>query len=235
MKVVNYQGPKIKYDKRDNRIGLMVAVVCTIVAIVENIIMFLPVSERMSTELGVFISLGGFMFFPMIALAGWHIYFMSFCYFRRLQKYGFQVPENKKDYQGRLEALERGEYQQPDLQAWHKDSMILAGLTLVMAVGTAVYAFYVRESYPQIELCFWLMLFPVLCWILLGALFWSERSQLKFKDDVEIDEKRRTRLNLMEGITVILICLFMTVIYAVVIYNMAGVIYKARLANGWYQ
>lgn len=79
------------------------------------------------------------------------------------------------------------------------------------------------------------MLFPVLCWILLGALFWSERSQLKFKDDVEIDEKRRTRLNLMEGITVILICLFMTVIYAVVIYNMAGVIYKARLANGWYQ
>ncbi|MBQ9141242.1 MAG: hypothetical protein IJX63_05540 [Lachnospiraceae bacterium] len=234
MKIVN-KGPQIKYDKIDMKIGLVIAIICTIASVAAIVMMNLPILDRMSAKLTVLIVIGGIYCFPLLAIVGWRLFFSSLGYMKRLEMYGYKTPERKKTYHGRQDLLERIEVNPQDVNKWHPESVILSFVAWVAGVCSLPYPFYVWQYYPDMDGVLIVMLFPVACWILLGLFYWRQRDRLKYKDDVELDEKRKTRQNLVDGLVTILVCIFLTIIFWVIMYNLAGVIYKSRLAAGWYQ
>lgn len=227
--------PPIKYDKRDTKIGLIIAIIGTIAWVVTIIMLGFQIVDRMSAKLTMVIAIGGIYYCPLLALIGWRLFFSSRGYMKRLEKYGYKVPERKKMYQGRLDLLERYEGSMPDFQQPHRESTYLAYASWVAAFGSVPYPLYVWKTYPDMDGLFVVMLFPVVCWIMLGLFYWRQRDQLKYKDDVEIDDRRKTRQNLVDGLVIILVCIFLTILFWVIMYTLADVIYKSRVAAGWYQ
>lgn len=61
-----------------------------------------------------------------------------------------------------------------------------------------------------------------------------QRLRDKYRDDVEIDDTRKKRKQIKEGIVEIVIYLFFTFIWIVLLYNGAEYIYKERLQTGYY-
>ncbi len=234
MKLVN-KGPQIKYDQMDMKIGLMVAIICTIASVVTIVMMSLSILDRMNARLTAVIVIGGIYCWPLLSIVGWRLFFSSFAYMKRLKQYGYKAPERKKTYHGRQDLLERFEVSPPDVNRWHPESVILACVAWIAGVGSLPYPFYVWKCYPDMEGVLGMMLFPVVCWVVMGFYYWRQREQLKFKDDVELDEKRKNRQNLVDGLVTILVCIFLTILFSIIMYNLAGVIYKSRLAAGWYQ
>ena len=95
-------------------------------------------------------------------------------------------------------------------------------------------AFEVRLQYPDIQDAFVMLLIGVLFWLFLGLYFWRQRKRTKYRDDVEIDADRKVRMHLIEGIELIIVCLIVSIFCSVLIEGYAGVVYRARLAAGYY-
>ena len=233
MKLVN-KGPQIKYDKLEQKVGLVIGLICTIGVIVTGFMLELEVLDRLNTMLAASIVLGGIYFCPVMAIVGWRLFFSSWGYMKRLEKYGYKAPERKKLYHGRQDLLERFEVSLPNVNKWHSESVILACVSWVAGVCCLPYPFYVWQSYPDMDIILIIMMFPVVCWAVMGFYYWRQRDQLKYKDDVELDDKRKTRQNLADGLVTIFVCAALSVLYSDIIYNWAKVIYKARLEAGWY-
>lgn len=229
------KGPQIKYDKFEQKVGLVIGFVCTIGVVVTGFMLKLDVVDRLNTKLAATVVLGGIYFCPVMAIVGWKLFFSSWGYMKRLEKYGYKVPERKKQYHGRQDLLERFEVCSPDVNKWHSESVTLACTAWVLAVIFGGYAYYVQQCYADISGILLLMLFPTICWTIMGIFYWRQRRQLTYKDDVELDDKRKTRQNLVDGLVTIFVCIALSMIYSEVIHSMAGVIYKSRIAAGWYQ
>lgn len=228
-------GPQIKYDKRDQAVGLVIAAISTLSFLVSCFLMVFALIEDLNAKLIAMIVIGGVYFWPWLAIIGWRLFFSSRAYMKRLEKYGYKAPNRKKEYHGRQDLLERFEVSPPDVNKRHPESVSLALVAWIAGVCSIPYPFYVWQRFPDMDGMLIFMLFPVVCWGIMGVYYWRQRNQVKYKDDVELDEKRKTRQNLVDGLVIILVCAFLTFLFYFIMYNLAMVVYKSRLAAGWYQ
>lgn len=241
MKLVKREEPKkfdkalrIKYDKLDQRVGLLVAVVGMTGWILALFLMDMKLTDGMDIIPETVVVLGGCVFCPFVSIVGWRLFFSSWGYLRRLRKYGYKVPDYKKKYGRRLDRLERLEIPLLNERKYHKESMCLAWISWLAGVFSIPYPIYVCKLYPDMEVVMEMMLAVVVCWILLGAYYWRQRNLAKFKDDVELDDNRKIRQNLVDGLITIMVCVCLCILYFAIMQKMADVIYRVRVEAGWY-
>ena len=128
--------PAIKYDLRDKKENLIVAIVCSIVAVCSvGIIAFGNLLNWSGTyiDLVVLMACGclGIGFFG--AFLSWTQYACCVFYIKRLERYGYEVPQRKKDYGTKLGNLPRSEGIAPVQSEWSRQSIALT----IMAVCDA--------------------------------------------------------------------------------------------------
>ncbi len=230
----------IKYDSRDRKVFFWIATICTIMSIGMILISTLLIENKVNNEVAITIVIfGGFVFFPIIALVAWLGFLGSALYLRRLRNYGYEVPENKKEFGSRLDKLHKVKCSMVVATNQSKESIILAVCSVVVLIGVMINSlvFYVQHkewgdlAYIGVQGSVPLFLF----WAILTFVFWRQRLREKYRDDVEMDESRKKRKQMEEGIVEIVIYLFFTIIWLILLTNGAEYIYQARLQAGYYQ
>ena len=221
---------KIKYDKRDRRLFFILAVITTIIVVVCLIMMNTEwINDLDASVVGIMI-VAGYTFFPVVAFATWVMFADSHMYLKRLEKYGYLIPDNKKEYENNLEKLATGE-----LKAFcehSKESKALAIISWIVAVVMVGYSVFlsIRFSHMLENVAFFIIVAVVLAifWLVLGLSFWKQRRRDKYKDDVEFDSALKPRKHLVEGITTLIILLGITVVIAVNMYTMSKYVDRSK-------
>lgn len=230
---------KIKYDCRDRKLFLILAIIFTVLSIGALILSKLPDLDQLSSEMIVLIFLGGLMFGPILTLSAWLLFLNSTLYLRRLKAYGYEVPTNKKDFSSRLDKLPKVEGNFPAPTGDSKESIALSMISLSAFAGIVINAIVFYFKYRDLGdlkyMGMWGSAPLFLFWLIIAFVFRRQRLREKYKDNVEIDEKRKNRKQIEEGIVEIIIYLIITVIWIAILYNWADYVYKSRLEAGYYQ
>ncbi|MDE5778721.1 MAG: hypothetical protein K2I10_09505 [Lachnospiraceae bacterium] len=225
---------KIKYDMRDKRNAFMLAIVLSLLTVISFMAYFLP-SDGFSAEFVCFITLS-IISSPVVCLAG-GAYYLEICtYLNRLKKHGYETPKNKKDFSGKLEYLSKAE-QSPCISGKSGESISLAVACLLCSIGVALEAAYYlfdnRFNWDIMgaELIFMegMILVMAVLWLLGAFAYWRQRIQEYYRDDVEMDENRKARRQIVDGVITILVMLLITIVMVSCIHSITDYIQKIRL------
>lgn len=234
MRVGDKRYTVIKYDCLDRRINLIAACVATIVSFGSIAFAFMPFADTVGSALFAIVTLVGAMFCPVMALICWIRFAMSTGYLRRLRAYGYEVPERRRMYRG-LEELAQNRKILQRKTGNSRESIVLAVICWMIAAGcmVGVVPFYVNYQMKEIGIVFCgaAMIF----WVVYGLHYFRQRSRERYRDDVEPEQDegnaRRVRTHFAEGIVTILILVFFTWMTLYILYNLCGVIFRARLLH----
>ena len=156
---------------------------------------------------------------------------------KRLKKHGYEVPENKKDYDSLLELLphQEQEVDEDTKEMCNKTSLALGiGSLITLLVLFGIDVWFVAEwySYYKSEIIFVLSLISVIDVVLLVycIIFLRQKDEKRYKDDVEIDENRKNRMPLVEGILTIFILLVLSGAVKHTAHSMTNYVFKARVS-----
>lgn len=241
---------RIKYDKRQVRKYSVGAVITGIIWAVSLVLMNKEVYWENST-FGIVLMvmalygllLGGLLFalFVYLLLAG-------IFYLKRLEKYGYEVPEDKRSYEGVLEQVPRyyvqgqnayvmsGENSQvenlcPDLPKYNKISKCLMYICILASLLLLGWNFYFLYKWyfmgDDTIVLFVLLLIADLLWIFPIWFFRNQMNPRKFKDDVEIDAGRKERMDIISGLLLIVVLVGVALIIKNTAYNMSEYVFKS--------
>jgi len=221
---------KIKYDKRDRKRFLSLAIITTIIVIICLILMNTEWPENLEASvMGVLIVIV-FTVFPVVALATWVMFADSYTYLKRLEKYGYIVPNNKKEYDNNLENIATGELKA--LEQPSSESEILAIISWIVSVAMVGYTIFlsIRFFHMLENVAFFIIVTVVLVifWLVFGFSFWKQRLRDKYKDDVDFNSPLKPRKHLVEGIVTIIILLTISVAIAVNMYTMSRYVERSK-------
>lgn len=211
---MNQMQLQIKFDKRDLKIYKWLWIITGIVAFIGLIpfLMFLnkKIGETTLTQDKLFYT--GLI---MLYFGGglWLIFSVKFAeaagYLKRLEKYGFIVPDRKKSYQNDLDRLiQHGQACVEYESQKSRSSIILTVISGVLTVFAVVFNFTMTRM-PHV--------IAILILIVMTGCFARQISPGKFRDDVDIygDIKRKVRKNIPGGIVEILLIFAMTMVFFV--------------------
>lgn len=228
----------IKYDDKDRKRFLAIAIGFTASALCCVLLFNFLDLDVVPTEIVTGIVLG-IPFFLVVALVAWITYLDSWFYLKRLKKYGYEVPTDKRIVSSRLENLAGRKTADIDCSGFNKESILLSVLSFIILLGIVINMAMFYFEYRQLGDLAFVGVYgeiPLLLqWLVHALSFWRQRLNAAYKDDVEIDKNRKNRKNVIEGICQILICLVITLIWIRLLYNAVDYMYKARLAAGFYQ
>ena len=221
---------KIKYDKRDRSLFLALGIIITIIVVISLILMNTKIIEELAASvIGVMIVLC-FTVLPVIALAAWVMFADSHTYLKRLKKYGYIVPDNKKEYECSLEVLMTAPIKTFEDES--KESKLLAFVSWIVAVTMVGYSIFltIRFSHMLENVAFFIIVSIALAmfWLVFGFSFWKQRRRDKYKDDVEINSNLKPRKHLVEGITTIIILAGITAVVAINMYTMSKYVERSK-------
>ena len=221
---------KIKYDKRDKRLFFALAMITTIIVVVCVVLMNIEWTIELDARVIGFVIVVAFTIFPVLAFSFWVMFADSLMYLKRLERYGYLIPSNKKEYDNNIENLVVGEIRV--LSEPSKESKILAFLSWVVSVAMVVYAIFLsfRFSHMLDNVAFFILVTVVMAvlWLLFGISFWKQRRRDKFRDDVEYSSTLKPRKHLVEGIATIIILIAISSIVAVNMYTMSKYVERAK-------
>lgn len=224
----------IKYDCRDRRSSLIMACVATILSFGIIILAGSPLADRMGSVIFVFMTLGGAVFCPVMAVISWMSFAKSTGYLRRLCAYGYEVPKQKRMYKG-LEDLAKNADISQNRTGNSKDSIALSVICWVVAGGcmAGTVPFYMNYQMPDVGLL--VCGASALVWVVLGLHYFRQRLREKYRDDVEPESEggnqRKVRTHFAEGCVTILVMLLITWVALFAFYNLCGVIFRAKQAG----
>lgn len=221
---------KIKYDKRDRKLFLSLAIITTSIVLVCFILMNTEWPENLEASVVGVLMVIGFTVFPVVALATWVMFADSHTYLKRLEIYGCIVPDNKKEYDNNLENLARGEH--VAFSGSSKESKILAIISWIIFLGMVGYSVFlgIRFSHMLENVAFFIIVSVALAifWLVFGFSFWKQRLRDKYKDDVESNSSLKPRKHLVEGIATIIILLAISAVIAVNMYTMSKYVERSK-------
>lgn len=223
----------IKFDRRDWLIGLATAGGTSVGSVALSLILYyghLPKNGVL--DLLALIS----FWLPLVALACWVYAFEIKSYLYRLKKHGYEVPEKKSTYGRHMGNLPRTEKE--SMPENSRESTIMASICFLCTVGFPFEVVRFRTKYNMMQdmMSFVMIVLAVLSalWCIGGLYYWRQRSTVKFRDDVEIDEKRKPRKHIVEGMVEILLMLGISLLFCEILYQFVNVVYKSRVQAGWY-
>lgn len=169
----------------------------------------------------------------IICLPSWLI---GRSYLWRLKKMGYEIPWRSKDYDYVLENLpvKRKDW---DTAKYNKRSKLFAliyvGIWICMlAVNTYIY--YKWRFINGIELVF-IFLAVDLYWGVRALQFRKQMSNEKYKEDIEIDKNRKTRIGLEHAVCEMLVMLVIICVGKNMFTNYVDYVYRSQLDTdkGW--
>lgn len=233
---------KIKYDKRDKKNYFLAAASTTILfALGQLLIWLLPEITRESDAFIVCLLLLITCFLPVISAGLWLLFWDSALYLKRLERYGFPLPESKKDFGNDLEQLacsEGSRYGMVDgivnatadatvdgIPAEFKESKILAflswGIFLAMVGFTIFYFIRFSHVWENVGFLGYVSIFIALAWGLFGAGYYRQKNPEKYRDDVDFKSPKKERKQLVEGVVTIIFLAGITLFAACNMYSMS--------------
>ena len=241
---------KIKYDKRDKKNYFLAAASATILFALGQLLIWLqPEITRESDAFVVCLLLLITCFLPVISAGLWLLFWDSALYLKRLEKYGFPLPENKKDFGNDLEQLacsEGSRYGMVDgivnatvnsavnatedatvdgIPTECKESKILAflsgGIFLAMVGFTIFYFIRFSHVWENVGFLGYVSIFIALAWGLFGAGYYRQKNPEKYRDDVDFKSPKKERKQLVEGVVTIIFLAGITLFAACNIYSMS--------------
>lgn len=228
---------KIKYDKRDKKIYLVLAVVTTIIfAVCFSLLQMDLEVENLSAAFYASFMIVSTLFLPIISFAMWIMFFDSHMYLKRLEKYGLTVPYRKNDYDNNLEKLPQAQgtvfLDERQKANESKESKTLAYISWIISLGMAVYTvwFFIRFSHMLENVAFFglVCIFITICWLAFGFYYFKQKNPNKYRDDVDYKSNLKVRKHLVEGIIAIVILLTITIVGAVNMYTMSKYVERSK-------
>lgn len=233
---------RIKYDKRQVRryaIGAAVAGAFLAVSLVLICTDVYWMSGRFSAVL-MLITLYGLFLGGMLLIIFGYLIISGLVYFKRLEKYGYSVPEDKRAYECVLEQMPENKgrmpgqnFQGPDVPQASKTSKVLMGLSILACLAMVGASFYYLYKWSfmgdDTTVLFVLLLIMDALWIVPVLIFRSQMNVQKFKDDVEIDATRKNRMNMCSGIAVIVVLAGVSLFAKWLAYDMSEYVFKSQM------
>ena len=219
---------KIKYDAKDKKSYFLAAASATILfALGQLLIWLLPEITRESDAFIVCLLLLITCFLPVISAGLWLLFWDSALYLKRLERYGFPLPESKKDFGNDLEQLACSEGSRYGMQtpAEFKESKILAflswGIFLAMVGFTIFYFIRFSHVWENVGFLGYVSIFIALAWGLFGAGYYRQKNPEKYRDDVDFKSPKKERKQLVEGVVTIIFLAGITLFAACNMYSMS--------------
>lgn len=223
---------KIKYDKKDKKRYIKTAVIFSILAVMDLCILNCPDVMRYFPVEWEAVFVCEILPFFILAARLWLGYINAVLYLKRLQKYGYEVPEDKKNFNKDLEKLPMTENAVKSLPRRNYDSIVLTVLTGAIVIGLLVYDVWFLYRYSGFGNDIWffegMLIFGTIIWLLLGIFYARQISNRKYKYDVEIDHSRKNRRNLIDGLVEIIVLFVFTFPSIEMINNAVQYMIKAR-------
>lgn len=228
----------INYDRRTEKVLKCVALLALGLSVVIFGLMpalFMVMKQNMSNYF--VIMLYGLYLVAIPGLFAGIMWMDCKMYFARLKKYGYIIPERKRDYGNRLENVPRqmplDETGQPlDLGA--KDSKKLGLIYLVIfGVILAEHMVYLVKWIPlDPEGSLFVLIFtlvPNLFWPIAAMLFFRQQNSEKYADDVAFHPYKKRRMSLGKGILLAIIMACLVLFWTFGIRMLSEVIYRSNL------
>ena len=83
---------KIKYDKTDHKIFLIIAVICTILFLLSLLALFTGFEDHFLVLIGILL-----LSTPIVGIAAWYGFIDCCLYFKELRRHGIEPPTHKKN------------------------------------------------------------------------------------------------------------------------------------------
>lgn len=228
----------IRYDKRQCRQSFIFTIVFLILTVFSCVMVhfdYVSDSEDLLMIIIFFVYLcsGPALFYSIYQLLS------GISYIKRLKKHGYQVPENKKDYDSLLELLPHQVQEAVDedtKEMCNKASLVL-GISslggLLVLLGIDVWFVVEWYSFYKSEIATMIGLISVIDVVLLiyCIFFFRQRNEKQYKDDVEMDENRKNRMPLVEGILTILILLVLSGAVKNTAHSMTNYLFGTRVST----
>ncbi len=227
----------IKYDRRDRmRFGVLASFSTVIMAghilfIIISDFDGLPVEISVGTIIGLLLSSG-------VVIVTWTVFWIIYFYIRRLAKYGYEIPADKRIFGSRLEHLGKSEAYRLNRTGYSKESVFLAGINFLIclrAVGETFVIYFRYKPFGDLAylgLCGFVPL--IAFWMVRSVLLWRQRLRQSYRDDVEIDPSRKPRKHLAEGLTATVVYRLVMWAWIVAGYACLDCIYNIRETAGLY-
>lgn len=231
----------IKCDRRQMKAYTKALFITGIIFLLALIIMHVDSewlwNKWFSTGL-MLVSLYGLMLGGLVLILLIYLVLDGVTYFRRLEARGYEIPDDKRQYDSMLELLPRtnGEWiVESEETVKNKTSKVLLGLcVLVYLVMLGLTIWYYRKwSFIGDDALFLLVIQLVtdVLWICPIRLFNKQTDNRKYKDDVEIDAARKNRLHWVDGLVLILVLAGASLLVKNTAHNMSEYMYQTWMSQ----
>ncbi|MCM1498194.1 MAG: hypothetical protein NC124_06970 [Clostridium sp.] len=224
---------KIKYDKRDKRLCGRAAAVFSVLAVLDGCMLYFGEGIMWHFPVAVEVMfVCAFYPFLLLAVGLWVGFMDAVLYLKRLQNYGYEVPEDKRQFGRDLEKLPVTEHAVKTFSGKNAGSIALTVLTGVITIGLIIYDVYFWYRYSALgeDIRFFegMLVFGTVIWLIQGIFYARQISNRKYKYDVEIDHSWKNRRNLIGGLAEIIVLLAFTLLATELIHNTVQYMLKAR-------
>ena len=218
---------KYKYDKRDQRIFRICAIVFSVLLFAAFCIV--RIFDNIS-DINTFVIIAGLLVFmlPIPTLASWVGFIDSSVYIKKLAAGGIDVPEDKR--------LDPVMINPPvyDHEQDSRESMALAvicfsvaGLSLAHLIVFFIY--WNARIGSESSVMVFVQAVPVILWCVGGFVYLRQRLVKYYRDDTVFDPGRKVRTGLVKGIVTIIIMLALTAAAYAVAHSMTNYVYRTRM------
>lgn len=230
---INEKDNKIKYDKKIMRLVRAGAIILSIPVIISIPLMFTTTIETPASLINIaefIFMLGILAFWPMVIL--WIVFIDGTLYLKGLEKAGYEIPEDKNQYDSLLSNLPRKIIVEENKAERNKGSItlcIIDGIIALIFWGIAIK--YIVQWYSIVDIGFF-----AFCLTLLGT-FWAigaltnykQSDNRKYKNFFDNDNNRKNRTPFSNGIATIIILLVISSVCARLPFSMTEYVAKSRL------
>ena len=224
---------KIKYDKRTIKVLLITTFASLVLFLAGMIVMYFEITGLALLFLFGIYAGGGLLIYSLLNLV------CAVCYFRRLKMHGYEVPYDRNSYGNDLKNVPNSCDSESSIDISNqrsKESVILAIFHFMVFVFTNVWNIcYIIHWYKYVEdnavflLCVQIIL--DLGWLIAAIVYFRQRDNEKYRDDVELDLSKKERSGIEKGILTGLVVLAVTVFIKAMVVNMADYVFHARQAK----
>lgn len=228
---------KIKYDRFDSRLYFVLACLFTAWALTDILLVIFDRLIEHAPSIIVVLTVGTTPFTPILALLCWIIYIDVRLYFANLKKFGYSIPEKKKDH-GSIDELIVGDVMQPQQKARSVGSVLTAAaaaLSGICQIGYIIYIVLRFTADPHSDLIEIIIMsvvafISVLIFALMSYIFFRESDNSRFRDEIERGglPNRVPRVDFIKGLAIVFLWSMVTFGADEIILNMLKYISRSR-------
>ncbi len=197
---MSHRKEKIAYTKKSQKIYFIMMLVFALISGVLTWLVYLE--PNVGSTMSVLITIGciGFHLIEILFLTG---FWDSVFYFGRLKMYGYCIEDTNFRKGALLKDIQRDETKKPNRKR-SGESLTLAILTGAFSLGCVIFAVWKLIEYKEIGTAdiggAILILIPAVIWALVAWIYYKQSDDSKYRDDVELDETRKYRQQVVYGV-----------------------------------